>query len=340
MAETALEVDVTDAPPIPGLSFRHYRGEEDLPAIVEVINAENLADGVDGIETVGQLGVQLPNLPNSDPFRDVLIAEIGGRMVGLSYTWWAIRAGEYTHEHAGAVLPGVRGQGIGRAMLRFTERHIRELAAGHPEDVPSWYSAWVADESTGTVRLLLDEGYRPVRHFFEMTRDLRSEIADVPLPAGLEIRPVREEDHRRIFAADAEAFRDHWGHREQGEEDFVRLFRDPNLDTRLWRVAWDGDEVAGSVMNVIYAVENEVLGVRRGWLDRVSVRRPWRRRGLARALIAASLAALKERGMTQAVLGVDAENPTGALGLYEGLGFVVARRSAAYRKEIDRMPGG
>jgi len=36
-------------------------------------------------------------------------------------------------------------------------------------------------------------------------------------------------------------------------------------------------------------------------------------------------------GMTEAMLGVDAENPTGALGLYEGLGFSVDQRSSAWR---------
>ena len=57
----------------------------------------------------------------------------------------------------------------------------------------------------------------------------------------------------------------------------------------------------------------------RGWLDQVSVRRPWRRRGVAHALIAAALRELSGRGLQRAVLGVDAHNPNGALGLYEGL---------------------
>jgi GNAT superfamily N-acetyltransferase len=72
----------------------------------------------------------------------------------------------------------------------------------------------------------------------------------------------------------------------------------------MWRVAWDGDEVAGVVMNAIYHEENEQLGVRRGWLEHVSVRRPWRGRGLAKALCTASFAVLRERGTDEAWLGV------------------------------------
>jgi GNAT superfamily N-acetyltransferase len=78
------------------------------------------------------------------------------------------------------------------------------------------------------------------------------------------------------------------------------------------------------------------MGYQRGWLSSVFTRRAWRRRGLARALIGRSLALHRERGMTTAALGVDAENPSGALGLYEGMGFAVNYRSIAWRRDFDR----
>jgi ribosomal protein S18 acetylase RimI-like enzyme len=99
-------------------------------------------------------------------------------------------------------------------------------------------------------------------------------------------------------------------------------------------VAWDGDEIAGVVQNWIWAEENAQLGVARGWLEHISVRRPWRRRGLGRAITAESLRRLAAAGMTEAILGVDADNPTGALGLYEGLGFEVDQRSQVYRRPL------
>ena len=83
-------------------------------------------------------------------------------------------------------------------------------------------------------------------------------------------------------------------------------------------MAWDGDEIAGVVQNWIWPDENEQLGVERGWLEHISVRRPWRRHGLGRAITAERCAGCAAAGMTDAMLGVDAENPTGALGLYEG----------------------
>jgi ribosomal protein S18 acetylase RimI-like enzyme len=87
-------------------------------------------------------------------------------------------------------------------------------------------------------------------------------------------------------------------------------------------------------MSFVFRDENERLGVRRGWLEHVSVRRPWRRRGLAAALIADSLRGLRERALDEAALGVDAENPTGALRLYESLGFYRYRTGISYRKAL------
>jgi ribosomal protein S18 acetylase RimI-like enzyme len=149
------------------------------------------------------------------------------------------------------------------------------------------------------------------------------------------MRPVTTDHHRAVFDADVEAFRDHWGHRERDETDFEAWFHGPDQDTGLWCVAWDGDEVAGVVMNTIYRTENEALGIRRGWLDHVSVRRPWRGRGVAKALCAASFRVLREAGMDEAWLGVDGSNPMGAVQLYEGLGFGVVRRWQAYGRPLE-----
>jgi mycothiol synthase len=109
----------------------------------------------------------------------------------------------------------------------------------------------------------------------------------------------------------------------------------PDMTPGLWCVAWDGDQVAGVVMNAIFRQENEQLGIRRGWLDRVSVRRAWRGRGVAKALCARSFRVLRDEGMVEAWLGVDGSNPTGAVQLYEGLGFTVARGWKAFGRPVD-----
>ena len=88
-------------------------------------------------------------------------------------------------------------------------------------------------------------------------------------------------------------------------------------------------------MVVELAAYNEEHGARRILVDGVSVRRPWRQRGLARSLVADALLGAAQLGFTSASLGVDAANPTGALGVYEAIGFAVERRSRAYRRPMD-----
>jgi ribosomal protein S18 acetylase RimI-like enzyme len=168
-----------------------------------------------------------------------------------------------------------------------------------------------------------------------MLRPTLDDLPDAPLPDGLEIREVRPEHLPAIWAADQEAFRDHWGFTPGTDADYERFADDPVTgDTSLWRIAWDGDEVAGQVRSFINDDENERLGRLVGHTEFISVRRPWRRRGVARALIAASFPLLRARGMTEAALGVDTENTSGALRVYESCGFRPVSRNTTYRKPL------
>jgi mycothiol synthase len=238
-----------------------------------------------------------------------------------------------------SVRPEARRRGIGTDLVAWAEDHsavrVRDGDGGDPT-LPHEIGGWGDSEVAGHAELAAKRGYRVVRYGMEMRRPVTTPIPEAPLPAGLEVRPVRPEHHRRIWEADTEAFRDHFEAAERGEADFEWWFSRPELDTALWQVAWDGDEVAGSILTTVYPEENELLGIKRAWLDHISVRRPWRRRGVAGSLIASTLGLLRERGLEEAALGVDAENPTGAVRLYERMGFARAKTGISYRKELPR----
>ena len=102
-------------------------------------------------------------------------------------------------------------------------------------------------------------------------------------------------------------------------------------------MAWDNDEIAGTVLNFIDVEENETFDRKRGHTEDISVRRPWRRRGLAHSLLVQSMQDLKQHAMTEAALRVDTANPQGALGLYRGVGFEEEQRSIAYRKSLQDL---
>lgn len=322
------------------LELRAFDPERDYPAVVDLITATNQHDhGQDWYPTVESLKVEWAPRPGFEPDRDAFVVESDGegRIVAAGTTDWRERAAKIIHSNEIWVHPDVRRRGLGSRLLAVLEARARASLAdgsGGSQELPHVLGGGIETSNAASVAFAERAGYEPIRHGFQMRRPLDLPIPDVPMPAGLEVRPVLPEHHRAIWQADSEAFMDHFEPRTPTEADFWRFTADPDSDPTLWQVAWDGEQVAGSIINGIYPHENEMLGIQLGWLDHVSVRRPWRGRGLAKALIARSLTIHRERGMTVAVLGVDAENPTGALQLYEGFDFKPYRQWATLRKPI------
>ena len=328
----------TQASVLPGLVLRAYAGESDIPAIVDIQNAENEADGIPERTSVGERAAEYRHAsPAFDARRDITLAELDGRPVAFANRDWVDTHQAPLREYrvGGAVHPEHRRRGIGRALLAESERRSGELSRTHDTDRRKVLGAFTGDQQSDARALLAGAGYREVRWFFDMIRPTLDHVPDATLPDGLEVRPITPELHRRVWDADIEAFRDHWGGHDDSEAALQRYLESPDCDPSLWLIAFDGEEIAGGVINAVYREENAALDVRRGWLDSVFTRRPWRRRGLARALIARSLLLLRERGMAEAMLGVDAENPTGALGLYESVGFEVKARYSAWQKALE-----
>jgi mycothiol synthase len=325
-----------EAPPVPGLTWRAYR-PDDAAALSELFNRGAEADGAPWRASPAEIANWMSRSnENYDPARDAVVVELDGRVIGFRDAEWVdTNDGLREYRLGGNVHPDWRRRGIGTWLLRDSEAHARRRAVEVPSDRPHFFGTWQPNTAAGALALMEREGYRPVRYFFDMARPTMDDIVEPPLPEGLEIRPVSADQLRQLWDADVEAFRDHWGGFDASESRFVEWKGDPKFDPSLFVVAWDGGEIAGGVINEINVTENEAFGRQRGWLASVFVRRPWRRRGLARAVVARSLVVLRDRGMTSAGLGVDADNPTGALRLYEDAGFEVEDRSTAFRKPME-----
>jgi len=329
--------ELAQAPAVPGLAFRRFRGEADYPAMSAVINGSKEADGLEWANSVEDIERNYRHLTNCDPETDMLFAEVDGHVVGYSRVWWSQEAeGAWIYQHFAHLLPEWRGRGIRRALVRSNERRLREVASGHPEDGPRFFEAWLSDTESHWASLLESEGYEAVRHGFSMVRPDLEGIPDLPLPEGVEVRPVNPQHVPAIWAAAKEAFRDHW-HYSEDEWSLAHLREwqeSPTYTPELWQVAWAGEQVAGMVQNFVNEAENEEYDRKRGYTEGICVCRPWRRQGLARALIARSFQVLKDQGMTEAALGVDADNPNGALRLYKSMGFQVEKRHMTFRKAL------
>jgi GNAT superfamily N-acetyltransferase len=222
-------------------------------------------------------------------------------------------------------------------MLSWFQNRLSEIARAHGADGPRVFQAFTADKAAGTRALLESDGYAVVRRGYLMVRPDLEALPDFPLPEGLEVRPALPEHYRLLWDADQEAFRDHWGFTPGTEADYQGWLNDPTIfQPHLWQIAWDPatNQVAGQVRGFVNFNENAQFNRQRGWCEFISVRRPWRQRGLARALIVRTLQRFKEIGMTESALGVDTENLTGALRVYQACGFRPVKVWLTYRRSF------
>jgi ribosomal protein S18 acetylase RimI-like enzyme len=335
------KIELPYAPDLPGLTFRHFQGKPDFQNILDMINASKRADEIDRSDTLEDIERYYTHLNNCDPYKDMIFAEVDGLTIAYGRGDWAIDEKErWLGFHIAFSHPDWRRRGVGTAMLSYIEEHLRNKSVELldqgviKEDTQRYFETYTSDTETDKEILLKKAGYEAVRFGYSMIRPFSEPINITPMPEGLEIRTVQPDQFRQVWEADQEAFRDHWGYIEGTEVDYQRWLKDPLMDPDFWRVAWDGDQVAGMVLNFLNEKENEEYNRLRGWTEDISVRRPWRRRGLARALLTRSLQMFKDMGMDHAALGVDTENTTGALNLYESVGFVVEKRHATYWKEL------
>lgn len=219
------------------------------------------------------------------------------------------------------VHPDVAGRGLSSWLLTRAERRGREAG------LPVLRAGCIA-ENAAAAALFGELGYREARHYFQMRIDFEGPVA-APTPAAeIELTPFRREDARAFHAALNEAFAEEWGwHAMPFEEWRERRLDAADTDLSLWFVARHGDELAGVVR-----CESRRDGG--GWIGVLGVRRPWRRRGVGRALLLHAFGEFHRRGASHVGLGVDAENPTGATELYEGAGMRVVKEDVIYEKEL------
>ena len=239
-----LELD--GAPPIPGLRTRFFMDASDYERLSALMIEAHTLDDIPWLPTAQNLQVEMDATEGADPVNDIVIVEVDGRVIAASGVERGLRDQVPTYEVWGAVDPAFRHRGLGTALMGWSLGHARVRASREDPGTPVNVGTFARDTETAHRALIAAAGLEPARHFFLMRRDGFAGIPDAPLPDGLEIRAVTEDQHRAIFEAENEAFRDHWGHRELSEGDYASTYGRAELDTDLWVVAWDGDQVAGS----------------------------------------------------------------------------------------------
>ncbi|MBW6466467.1 MAG: GNAT family N-acetyltransferase [Brevefilum sp.] len=329
------EIFLESKPEIDGLRFRNFLGEQDFPGMMVIIEAAAEADHQQTGETLEDLKHDYAHLTNSDPYQDVIIAEIFGDPIAYARVeWWQEEdPNDRIYGHFLNILPKWRGLGIETSIIRWCEARLQEIAAEHPQDSQRFFQTYSNEFKVRFNTILESLEYTAERFFIEMSRTLE-DIPSAELPQGIQARPVQPGEERKIWDASIEAFRDHWGYAEPKEEHFTSYAGSKYFQPDLWQVAWDGDQVVSSVMNYIDHDYNKKYHRQRGWTENISTLKPWRHRGIARTLIVRSMHMHKAKGMNEVGLGVDTNNPNGALKLYQGLGYQQDKTFINYRKPM------
>ncbi len=309
---------------LPGLTWRPLE-RDDLPAILDLYAECEAHD--DNPEHASLVELQeFWDSPRSRPEEDTLAGwGSDGRAVAAAWAGCNRAITEKRGVYLGGVVrPDRRGEGIGRAVLQWELAHGREWDSatrkfGYGPLVMRLY----APEQQADARDLAERhGLGVTRYFFDMSRDL-GELPAAGEPRGIRLIDWAPDRTREVHRVIDEAFEDHWGHVSSTEQMWDEMIESATFRPKWTVLAVDEatGAVVGAAINAAYEQDWEATGAKEGYTNDLGVLRSHRGRGVARALLIESMRRFRAAGMQAAALNVDTANPTGALGLYEGLGY-------------------
>jgi mycothiol synthase len=318
------------------ITIRNYR-PDDLRALVTLINEADAVDKLERATTLQEMEHEM-SFPTANPETDCFLAWEGDRLIG--YTDLYVRNGDAQSDSViycwGVVHPGWRRRGVGLRLLEAAYERARQYAHGMNSGKVH-FQCISRDVEADRQALYSGFGMEQVRFMVNLVRPLNGNLAPVEDPAGIRLRTFDpEQDAEAAWRVDNTAFRDHWGHTESELEEFLHWMKGPHIRPELCFLAEEeaSGDVVGLALNIIDPDWIAQTGRQEGYVDTLAVLREHRKKGLGRALLVQSLHALHEAGMRAAHLHADADNLTGAMRLYEGVGFRVRRTNMAFRKTI------
>ncbi len=83
-------IELPYAPDVRGLIFRGFQGEADYQNILDLINASKEPDQIDRTDTLDDIARYYEHLNNSDPYQDMLFAEVEGQTIAYVRVEWSI----------------------------------------------------------------------------------------------------------------------------------------------------------------------------------------------------------------------------------------------------------
>ena len=313
------------------LKIRRFIQGEDEPAWITVWNrAFREFEEFRTMTLEDMLGSE--KAPNFDA-KGMFIAELAGKPVGVVNAY----IDKERKEKKGfirvlGVAPEHRRKGIGRklsekAIDSFKKRGIESVETGgvmgKPEAIKLWESM----------------GFQQVRVFSLMTRGLSSLPSRIGENRDVTLRKIKHPpsaaDIRLVNQLENETFSEHYNFRPATvEETTFFLTKEPTFRNQEWLIVYSGKTPVGYVGVGMDRKYNTERKKKAAWIMDIGVLKTHRLKGVGTRLMLEAMQVMKTKGMKEAMLGVDDQNPTKAIKLYEKVGYQVARKDIAYQKTI------
>ena len=268
--------------------------------------------------------------PGFDPV-GMFIAELNGEAVGRVQAYIDKERREKKGFIRGlGVVPKYRRRGIGRKLVEKAIESIRERGMEEAQ-------CYMRDDKPICKHLFESIDFKLIRVFSTMRRDFETLPSDIGENKYVMIRLMKEgtEDIELLRRLDNETFSEHFDFRPSTLEEWKHWFSHPDFDHEGWFFALLGGKPVGHVGTWIDSKFVKHKGIKRGWIVTIGVLKSHRRKGIGTSLILRGMEYLKSKGMAEVELGVDDLNQTGAMKLYEKVGFKVIRKDLTYLKRLQ-----
>ena len=273
--------------------------------------------------------------PTMDFARGSMAVYDGAAMIGHCVLMFREVPGDVHHMYQwGAVRPAYRGLGVGARLLEWSQEAAIGLHTGLFPGLPLALDGSCQARNTDAMTLFAAQGFEQARWFHRMTMELTADLPRPADPPGVSITTLTPGQHAAAMTVRNEAFRDHWNSTEMSPQAWAHWLSYSAFRPGYSFIAYADGAPAGIVIGHEYDAYTQATGRRELYVALVGTRRSARGRGIASALLGHALAAARADGVRWASLEVDADSPTGALGLYERIGFTVADTWITHRKAL------
>ena len=307
----------------------------DLPEIAALLSEGLSFDGLVFVQTAEELAEEFDGT-YCDLDQDVIVAIYKSSIIGVGYTIFL--PSETKEERCyifGTTKPEYRNNGVGTAVMKWATEHGESLLRSTKRTLPKYLRSDISATNSTAGSLFQSFNMSPVRWNDDLIIDLANS-PEVFTATEYSIVPWDSSRDEEARITKNQAFMDHWGSTPTSEEGWEQLVHGSTARLEQSFFALDQNEkIIGVLLSHRYESDDEVLGKRIGWIDKLATLSEHRKKSVGKSLITHALAAYQRDGLTHAALDVDTENPTGAYGLYTAVGLSTFRGKVTYERIVE-----